>query len=294
MKVTELPKPEGLFLHVAAGDETLFLTGGMELASSTDGTTFHRTELTLVAHALWSVGARVTVVGSPTNVAHSVDGGRTFAPVALPLAKSLPRSWGLQGLRAIAEHADGSLWVGGDDGILLTGTTRKLALVKGTGAKERVTCLAAVGDAMFVGTNRAAAYLATRGKLAKCKLATKGPMYGVAVTRTGGVVVVGDGAPLGPGRKTALGVALRSSDGGATFQPAKVPKGPPLNAVVALPDGTIVACGDKGTLLASTDDGRSFSAISHDLEAQGAFDSAVVFRGAAYATGPTRELARIE
>jgi photosystem II stability/assembly factor-like uncharacterized protein len=124
-------------------------------------------------------------------------------------------------------------------------------------------------------------------------VATKGPIYGAGVSPRGTVVVVGDGIPLGPGRKTAVGVAFRSEDGGKTFKPAQVPKVPPLLSIASLPDGRLVTGGEDDTLLVSTDDGQSFSAIRHAIKHDRHFASAVQFRGAVYATGPGQALVRI-
>ena len=63
----------------------------------------------------------------------------------------------------------------------------------------------------------------------------------------------------------AFGVALSTDDGGRTWKPLAVGEGDDgyrhLNAVFALPDGTLLIAAEAGTVFRSADGGRSWSAV---------------------------------
>jgi photosystem II stability/assembly factor-like uncharacterized protein len=68
-----------------------------------------------------------------------------------------------------------------------------------------------------------------------------------------------------------LGALGRSTDGGQTWDALKKPVKTSLRDVVAVPDGALIACGDKGTVIRSGDRGltwtREDSGVSTDLAA---------------------------
>jgi hypothetical protein len=297
LKVTKLREPQTDFKDLsdtlAAGDDTLFLFGGTHFNRTTDGKKMAHAALDLAIRGVLAKGDEVWVCG--TGLSRSNDGGQTFKSIALPAAAGKLMKGFAGGLHAVGADGDGAIWTGGADGLLLAGDGAKFAIVKGLAAKEQVTCIVAGGDGgtAIIATNRGGVYLGKRRKVAKAKLATKGPIYGASATPRGTVVVVGDGIPLGPGRKTAVGVAFRSEDGGKTFSAARVPKAPPLRSIASLPDGRLVVGGEEDALLVSDDDGKSFTAIAHTVKHERHFASAVAFRDAVYVTGPGHALARI-
>ena len=295
LKVTNLREPtdfNDLANALAAGDDTLFFFGGTHFNRTTDGKTFTHAELDIGVRGVVAKGVDVWTCG--TGLLRSTDGGQKFKPIALPAATAKLMSGFAGGLFAIAEDGDGWIWTGGADGLLLSGDGSKFMVVKGL-AKEQVTCVIAGGDggAAIIATNRGRVFLGKQRKVAPAKLATKGPIYGACVTPHGTVVLVGDATPLGPKRAAPVGVAFRSEDGGKTFNAAKAPKVLPLRSIASLPDGRLIAGGEADTLLVSNDDGESFSAIPHVIKHDRAFASAVLFRGAVYATGPGQALVRI-
>lgn len=294
VKVTVLSGPNALPLtnSLASGGDRLFAFGGTDLKQTRDLKKFVLTEMELAVQAVFADGGEVWAGG--TALARSTDGGTTFAPVTLPttVAKLMGGIGG--GIHAIAREGNGSIWLGGANGLLLCGTGGKFARVKAL-SKETVTRAVSTADgAVLITSNRGRVYTCAKRKATAARLATKGPLDGIAVTPRGTVVVVGDGTPLGPGAKSRSAVAFRSDDGGRTFKLAKVPKVPPFTSLACLPDGRLVAGGRADGVFVSNDDGATFTAVSHGIKNDRDFNSAVTHRGAVLLCGPGQALLRVE
>ena len=76
----------------------------------------------------------------------------------------------------------------------------------------------------------------------------KGSFFGLLPTRAGALLAFG-----------LRGHALRSDDGGASWQPLDSGTPLSLNAGLELPDGTLALLAQSGELLLSHDGGRSFT-----------------------------------
>ncbi|HUJ59005.1 MAG TPA: suppressor of fused domain protein [Kofleriaceae bacterium] len=178
------------------------------------------------------------------------------------LAKSTDRgaSWKLfeTGTEAclfgLALGPDGAVWVVGDGGYAARvlgdrpervelGTTARLAAVYAV--RDEIVMLGFDGQLRRWrdGAVRTVATGATR------------PLTALGISRTGTWIVIGDG-----------GFVARSPDG-AWFSKAHSGVEVDLEAVASLADGRLVAVGDRGQVLVSSDDGRSWKGVASGLTA---------------------------
>ena len=155
-------------------------------------------------------------------------------------------------LHALALAADGSVWCVGDDGYAARVVGEKAVRVD-LGTAARLSSVYSVRDAIVV--------LGFDGKLRRWHDgrttevgtgATK-PLTALAITKAGTWVVTGDG-----------GFIARSPDG-TWFSRVKVDVEVDLESIAALPDGRLVVVGDRGQVLLSIDDGRTWKTVPNDL-----------------------------
>ncbi|MDQ3301674.1 MAG: hypothetical protein M3619_34265, partial [Myxococcota bacterium] len=160
-------------------------------------------------------------------------------------------------LFGLALAADGALWVVGDHGyaarILGThviridlGTTAKLTAVYAI--RDELVVLGADG---LVRRWRAGDQRALAIEAIAC--GAKTALTGLAITSKGTWLVVGDG-----------GFIARSPDGQWYSRASSTVTGD-LEAIATLPDGATVAVGDRGQIVISRDDGRTWRALACDL-----------------------------
>ena len=156
-------------------------------------------------------------------------------------------------LRGLALGMDGALWVVGDGGFAARVLGPRVRPVDfGTDADLAAVC--AVRDEIVA--------LGADGQLRRWRAGAVGavscgaarPLAGLAITGEGAWIVVGAG-----------GLVARSPDGQA-FAPADAGGvDADLDAVCVLPGGALAAVGDRGVILRSADDGRTWQALPRSL-----------------------------
>ena len=191
-----------------------------------------------VDDALW-------VCGEYGQLACSRDGGRTWKQVDTGTDACL---------FALAHAADGAVWVVGERGyagrvvgertsLLDFGTTARLASVHVVG-----------GDVVVLGGDGNVYRWREGGVTTAATGATK-PLTSLVVTKPGTWVLTGDG-----------GFIARSPDG-QWFTRVKSGVEVDLEAVGTVADGRVVAVGDRGIVLVSGDDGRTWKPLETKLAA---------------------------
>jgi len=195
----------------------------------------------------WLEGDDVWVVGEYGYAARSRDGGATWEKISTGKWKRHAGPC----LFGIVRDEDGSMWLGGDGGFLMRSTDGS-TFKKVSGVGESIGRMTATAIGVLVPTDDGHVFVA-RGKEVR-KLgaeAGKGLMM-ARVTPTGAILAVGDG------------VAIRSTDGGATFAPMPVRAGL-LAGVDVLADGRVVVVGSSGAIFVSSDDGASFAKLAQHV-----------------------------
>ncbi|HWO21991.1 MAG TPA: suppressor of fused domain protein [Kofleriaceae bacterium] len=189
-----------------------------------------------VADALWACGEH-------GQLATSRDHGGSWKLIET----------GTEGcLFGLALAADGALWVVGDQGYaarVLGPRVRRVDFDTAT----RLTAVRAVRDEIVALGFDGQVRRWRAGEVVAVPCGATKPLTGLAITMQGTWVVVGDG-----------GFIARSPDG---LRYARVDAGVEvdLEAVCALPDGSLVAVGGRGTILRSIDDALTWSEVPHQL-----------------------------
>ncbi len=155
-------------------------------------------------------------------------------------------------LYALALGADGSVWCTGDNGYAARIVDDRAVRID-FATTTRLSNVYQVRDEMVV--------LGFDGKLRRWRNGTATevgtgalrPLKALAITRMGTWVAVGDG-----------GFIARSPDG-SWFSRVKCDVDVDLEAIASLPDGRLVIVGDRGQVLVSSDDGRTWKSVRHDV-----------------------------
>ncbi len=190
-------------------------------------------------------------VGAGGTVLRTADAGRSWTAISTGSAAEL---------RAVAFGGPAVGVIVGEGGVVLrtedagrvwqpvaSGTTSTLRAVRFTSASIAV---AAGDDGTLVRSTDGG--LTWAGLASGTSAALRGLHF---VTATTGVVVGGDDR-----RWRAARVVLRTTDGGATWTKTSVPRGARLYAATGASDGSIVAVGEGGAAIRSSDQGLTWQA----------------------------------
>ena len=224
--------------RVAVTDRFAIALGNNRCSASSDGKAFHRRTSPGTTYGLAIVDGAVYTCGGPFCISH--DHGATWKEIRIPFA----------GYRfAIARDRAGTWWLGCDGGTVLTSSRPdkgwKPARFKAPG---KVLAFAEIDDKLFVagagsGIWNGKAFKPIKG-LKKTDVITR-----ITESPAGTLIAIGDG-----------GIAFRSTDRGASFQPVKSGVKQDLEdcAWVA---GALFVVGGGGLLRRSTDDGKTFHKV---------------------------------
>jgi photosystem II stability/assembly factor-like uncharacterized protein len=156
-------------------------------------------------------------------------------------------------LFALALAHDGTVWVVGDRGYAARLTAERAERVE-LGTTARLDAVYAVGDELVVLASDGAIRRWRDGRSTTVATGATSALNALALSRSGTWILVGD-----------RGFIARSPDG-AWFARARGPSDADLEGVDALADGRLVAVGDRGHVLVSSDDGRTWSSLTHPDE----------------------------
>ena len=281
------------YCGAGADGETLYVVGGLSVdhaLRSDDGMRFTKLDCKPIDRKYGGLrgvafdGKAVWICGEYGSIGATTRDFSTIAEVTSGTDSCLYH---------IARADDGALWFGGDKGYLVRMVGKQLERIRGvTGKTEKIR--ATPLGLLLPATS--GLYVASGKRVKKLGLAK--PVNDVAVTPAGTIVAVG-----------VKNSAFRSTDGGKTFRPAKLPafkqaKGKHLErpywvdtttdlmTVAVLPDGRVVIGGDQGVILASCDDGATFRTVPHQIFDGGLYGSAV-FRAAVYLVGANNAVIRV-
>jgi suppressor of fused len=158
-------------------------------------------------------------------------------------------------LFGLALGPDGALWVVGDEGYAARVLGPRVQRVD-LGTTVRLASVHAVRDEIVALGFDGQLRRWRAGKVASVPCGAARPLTDLAVTGKGTWIVVGDG-----------GFVARSPDG-QWFSRAGSGVDVDLEAIDALPDGSLIAVGGRGVILRSADDGRTWSAVESGIGAR--------------------------
>jgi len=194
---------------------------------------------------LLAVGDALWVCGEYGQLACSRDQGATWKLFDTGTSACL---------FALALGPDGAVWVVGDEGYagrVLGDRTSRLDF----GTSARLASVYAVRDEIVVLGGDGKVYRWRDGIATAVPTGATRPLTALAITRQGTWVLSGDG-----------GFVARSPDG-AWFTRVKSGVDADLEAVGTLGDGRVVVVGDRGVVLVSGDDGRTWKTLATDITA---------------------------
>lgn len=268
-------------------DGQLYLVGGLSkdrLAKTKDGVKFTAIA-TKKGRGLRSLAFGKDVVwkcGEYGTIAMSKNGMKSWTDIDISRSKCL---------HVMCFTPDGELWVGGDEGFLTH--------AKGTKFKPEPNTVHGTITGI---TNTPHGTLLTCGSGLYRFVEDGVENVGGVRARMSRALATPTGTILCVGSKNKI---LRSTDGGATFTDAKVPKWkkptiPPKNQLkdranwfnpsdcynrgAVLPDGRIVVAGDDGVIVWSADDGKTFKPVANTL-VDGCLWMCTAFNGSVYLGG---------
>ena len=155
-------------------------------------------------------------------------------------------------LYSLALGLDGAVWVVGDDGYAARVLGEKLVRVD-VGTSVRISRVVAIreeiGFLCFDGKLRRWA----GGVITEISTGATKPLTGLVQTKSNGWVVTGDGGFIG-----------RSPDG-TWFSRVASGVVVDLEGIAILADGRLIVVGDRGQVLLSTDEGRTWRAVPNEL-----------------------------
>lgn len=241
---------------------------------------------------LWSSEDEVIAVGGYHSncVYQSLDAGRSFDQLVPKLQNKGLRSilrtegeWWVCGANGLLAHstnlrkkykvikldtkgpfqtvlaADDALWVTGDPGAYRSSdggeTWARLEEVDGEVSRPQDSV-----HGVLLPSHKGHLYLCKSGTITKTGLQTESSPWAATCTKTGTILVV-----------CSAGKVHRSTDAGASFTAVQTSAPGSLENIVALDDGWIVAVGEHGAILESSDDGVSFTGLDHPFTKQWIF-----------------------
>jgi hypothetical protein len=192
-----------------------------------------------------SVGDSLWLCGEYGQLAQSRDRGASWRTVDTGTDVCL---------FALALAADGVMWVVGDGGYAARVHADGIERVD-FGTTVRLSRIYPLGDHVIALCGDGAIRSWREGRVEKLATGATRILSGFAQSRRGTWVVVGDG-----------GFISRSPDG-AWFARAASGVDVDLEAIAVIADGRLVAVGDRGYVLVSADDGRTWKSLPTEVEA---------------------------
>ena len=233
----------GTMAGLAVTDQLIVATGDALLASS-NGRDFEPRRVRSGLRGVLAAGDALWVCGDGGQLAVSRDRGATFAEIATGTRASLT---------ALATAADGAVWVVGEGGFAARVVGDELHRVD-LGTTARLTAVVPVKDDVVVLGGDGAIRRWHRGDVTTIPTGAAGAVTAMIVTRQSWIVI-GDG-----------GFVARSPDG-TWFSRVRTDFAIDLEAIASLPDGRLIAVGDRGQILVSADDGRAWRPMASALTA---------------------------
>lgn len=237
----------GYVAGMAVTDQRIVAIGGDRAAvtASSDGVRFEprAAPRELGLRDILAVGDSLWVCGEDGQLAVSRDHGARWELLET----------GTHGcLRGLALGGDGAIWVVGDAGYaarVLGEAPRRIDV----GTDARLSSVQAVRDEVVMLGGDGKLLRWRDGKLAQVACGATRGLTSLAITGKGTWVVVGEG-----------GFVARSPDG-TWYSRVELGLDIDLEAIGALPDQALAIVGDRGHVLVSGDDARTWRAIAHEL-----------------------------
>lgn len=226
-----------------AGDRIVAVGGRMVLASASGRTweplpvpgTCPLRDVVVTAETVW-------VCGEGGELAMSRDAGATWTAVVTGTEVTL---------HALAVAADGAVWAVGDEGVVLrvlASPNEAIAARMPIATTVRLVAATTVRDEIvFLGADGRLRRW-RQGQVREISTGAQRPLTALAVSKLGTWIVTGRG-----------GFVARSPDG-VWFSRVKCDVEADLEDLTALADGRLVIVGDRGHVLVSSDDGRTWHA----------------------------------
>ncbi|MBV8761822.1 MAG: suppressor of fused domain protein [Deltaproteobacteria bacterium] len=186
-----------------------------------------------------AVGDALWVCGEYGQLACSRDGGRTWKQLDTGTDACL---------FALAVAPDGAVWVVGERGYAGRVLGERTSLLD-FGTTARLASVHVVGSDIVVLGGDGNVYRWREGGVTKTATGATKPLTSLVITKAGTWVLTGDG-----------GFVARSPDG-QWFSRVKSGVEVDLEAVGTVADGRVVAVGDRGVCLVSSDDGRTWRSL---------------------------------
>jgi len=240
----------GYVAGFAVTDQRIVALGGtsqrspMVLASS-DGRVFEprSTPCGLGLRDALAVGDSLWVCGEYGQLAVSRDHGGRWQMVEAATEACL---------FALTLGSDGAIWVVGEGGFAARVLGEQMRRVD-VGTTAHLVSVHAVNDDLVMLGGDGLVRRWRDGEVSAVACGATQALTGMAITRKGTWVVIGDG-----------GFVARSPDG-TWYSRVEAAGDADLEAIGVLSDGTIVIAGDHGRLLVSSDDARTWRAVEHAL-----------------------------
>ena len=238
----------GFINAFAVTDQMVVATGGTSTTATVMASSnARRYELRTTPRGLGlrdalAVGDAVWVCGEYGQLAATRDHGETwrFVDVGTDLC-----------LFGLALGTDGAIWCVGDNGFAARILGDKPARVD-FGTTARLSAVYAVRDEICVLGFDGKLRRWADGKITELNTGTTKPLTAMACTKSAWIVT-GDGGFIG-----------RSPDG-TWFSRVKVDSEVDLEGISTLRDGRVIVVGDRGTILVSADEGRTWTSVPNQL-----------------------------
>ncbi|HUS32488.1 MAG TPA: hypothetical protein VMZ53_28500, partial [Kofleriaceae bacterium] len=255
LTVVQRAKPElGYIAGLAVGDELIVAVGGTSrhaptVLASSDARHFEprKTPRQLGLRDVLVVGSAIWTCGEYGQLAVSRDRGESWKVIDTGCDSCL---FGL------ALAADGAVWVCGADGYVarIDDPQKRLERIQ-LDTTTRLTAIYCVRDEVIALGLDGVMYRWRAGAVTKFVTGATKQLTALAITKAGTWLVIGDG-----------GFVARSPDG-AWFSRVKAGVEHDLESIAPLADGRVVMVGDRGTIVLSTDDGRTWAPVESDVSA---------------------------
>jgi photosystem II stability/assembly factor-like uncharacterized protein/tetratricopeptide (TPR) repeat protein len=253
LTVVQRAKPDvGYVAALAVGDDLVVAAGGTSrhaptVLASSDARHFEprTTPRQLGLRDVLVVDDGIWTCGEYGQLAVSRDRGETWQLIDTGTDVCL---FGL------ALASDGAVWVAGDAGFVARVNDERLEPID-VGTTSRLTAIYCIRDeAIALGVD-GVLYRWRGGVVTQVATGATRQLNALTITKHGSWLAIGDG-----------GFIARSPDG-TWFSRVKAELDTDLESMASLPDGRVVMVGDRGSVLVSIDDGRTWSSIATDLAA---------------------------